>query len=76
MGLAAPIFALSLIVAGYASGSSLLFGVLRPFIGTTCEWLGVQMTPTLIDIAAIAVFGCLALCLVMAVWRRSVPSYL
>ena len=76
MGFAAPAIALLLIVIGYASGSNLLFGALRPLIGTACEWIGLQMTSTMVDITAIAIFGCIALSLVVTLWRRSVPSYL
>lgn len=76
MGFTAPFIALVLIVVGYASGSSLLFGALRPLISTVCRWIGLQMSPAMVDITAIAIFGCIALSLVVTLWRRSVPSYL
>jgi hypothetical protein len=70
MGFAAPAIAL------ISTGSSLLFGVLRPLISTACELFGVQLAPSMVDITAIAVFGCISLFVVVMVWRRSVPSYL
>ena len=76
MGLAAPRIAPILIVAGYASGSLLLMEGIRPISGTTAQWLGVQMTPTMVDLAVIVVFACIAFLAVVALWRRWVLSYM